>query len=255
MKHVGKDDRVEITDITEDFGVLALQGPSSRALLRKLTQADLSAENFAFGTGRWLEAAGVRLWAQRVSYVGELGWEIYIPAADCVTFLDALLEAGREFGLRPVGMHAVDALRMEKGFRHWGHDIVYEDNLVDAGLAFTARPNKNVPFIGRDAFLAQKQAGVGKKRMVCFLLESPEPLLFHNEPILMNGKPVGYLTSGNYAHHLGAAIGMGYVNADEPVTAELIAKSAFTIQINGRAQPAKASLKPFYDPASERLRA
>jgi 4-methylaminobutanoate oxidase (formaldehyde-forming) len=151
-------------------------------------------------------------------------------------------------------MHAVDALRLEKGFRHWGHDIVYEDNLIDAGLAFTAKPNKNVPFIGRDAFLEQKAAGIGKKRMVCFLLESPEPLLFHNEPIFKNGRPVGYLTSGNYAHHLGAAIGMGYVSADEPVTAEFVAGGKFTIQVNGRAQPAKASLKPFYDSEAVRMR-
>lgn len=254
LRHAGKEEDVEITDITDDFGVLALQGPNSRAVFQTLTEAALSPEGFAFGTGRWLEATGVRVWAQRVTYVGELGWEIYIPAADCAAFLDALLADGKAFGLRPVGMHAVDALRMEKGFRHWGHDIVYEDNLVDAGLAFTARPDKPIPFIGRDAFLAQKQAGTGRRRLVCFLLKNPEPLLFHNEPILMDGKPVGYLTSGNYAHHLGAAIGMGYVTADEPLTAERIANGRFEIQVNGNAVPAEASLRPFYDPTSERSR-
>jgi 4-methylaminobutanoate oxidase (formaldehyde-forming) len=254
LSHVEPGSDVSIEDVTDGFGVIALQGPKSRALFQSLTDEDLLNDHFAFGTGRWMTAGGVRLWAQRISYVGELDWEIYIPATDAMAFLDALLEAGKEFGLRPVGMHAVDAMRMEKGFRHWGHDIVYEDNLVDSGLAFTARPNKNIPFIGRDAVLSQKVAGIGKKRMVCFLLNDPEPLLFHNEPILMNGKPVGYLTSASYAHHLGAAIGMGYVGADEPVTADFIANGDFAIQVNGRAEPATASLKPFYDPASERMR-
>lgn len=255
LNHVEPGAKVKIEDVTDDFGVIALQGPNSRALFQQLTDEDLSNAAFPFGTGRWMTAGGVKLWAQRISYVGELGWEIYIPRADAMTFLDAMLEKGRGFGLRPVGMHAVDALRMEKGFRHWGHDVVYEDNLVDSGLSFTAKPNKNVPFIGRDAFVAQKEAGIGKKRMVCFLLENPEPLLFHNEPVMMDGKAVGYLTSGNYAHHLGGAIGLGYVGADEPVTAEFLARGRFTIQVNGTAQPARASLKPFYDPTSERMRA
>lgn len=255
LRHVEPGSNVDIKDITDELAVIALQGPNSRAVLKSLTIEDLSPEVFPFGAGRWMEAGGVRLWAQRISYVGELGWEIYIPAADAATFLEALLQAGKPFGMRPVGMHAVDALRMEKAFRHWGHDIVYEDNLIDAGLAFTAKPNKNVAFIGRDAFLAQKQAGISKKRLVSFLLEDPEPLLFHNEPILLNGKPVGYLTSGSYAHHLGGAIGLGYVGADEPVTAEFLAAGKFAIQVNGRAQPAKASLSAFYDPSSKRMRA
>lgn len=255
IDHVEQGSDVKVEDITDDLAVIALQGPNARAVLQKLTKEDLSNSAFAFGTGRWMTAGGVRLWAQRISYVGELGWEIYIPSADAGAFLDALLAAGEEFAMRPVGMHVVDALRMEKGFRHWGHDIVYEDNLIDSGLAFTAKPGKNIPFIGRDAFVKQKAAGIGNKRMVCFLLENPEPRLFHNEPILMDGKPAGYLTSGNYAHHLGAAIGMGYVSADEPMTAEFLAARTFAIQVNGTAQPAKASLKPFYDSASDRMRA
>jgi 4-methylaminobutanoate oxidase (formaldehyde-forming) len=224
-------------------------------VLQKLTEVDLSNGSFWFATGRWMTAAGARVWAQRVSYVGELGWEIYVSFLDAPAFLDALLGAGKEFGMRPVGMHAVDALRMEKGFRHWGHDIVYEDNLIDAGLAFTAKVDKPVPFIGRDAFIAQKESGASQKRMVCFLLEDPDPLLFHNEPILVDSKPVGYLTSGNYAHYLGAAIGMGYVTATQPITGDCIANTSFAIQVNGRAVPAKASLRPFYDPSSKRMRA
>lgn len=255
QRHAEQGSDVKIEDVTDNYGVIALQGPNARAVLQTLTDVDLSNEAFAFGTGRWMKCGGVDLWAQRISYVGELGWEIFIPSGTALRFLDALLEAGKSFGLRPLGMHAVDALRMEKAFRHWGHDVVYEDNLVDAGLAFTAKPEKNVEFIGRDAFLQQKAAGISKKRMVSFLLEDSDPLLFHNEPILMNGKAVGYLTSGNYAHHLGAAIGMGYVTADEPLTADLLAKSRFAIQVNGKAQPAKASLKPFFDPTSSRMRA
>ena len=249
------DEDVAVADVTDAFAVLSLQGPNARAVLAGLTGHDVSPDAFPFGTGAWIEAAGTRVWAQRLSYVGELGWEIFIPADGAAAFLDALLDAGRPHGLKPVGMHTVDALRMEKGFRHWGHDIVYEDNLVEAGLAFTAKPDKAVPFIGRDAFLAQKAAGVSLRRMVCFLLEEPEPLLFHNEPILRDGVTVGYLTSGSYAHALGAAIGMGYVSADEPVTADHLRQARFAIQVNGRAVPARASLKPFYDPSSERMRA
>lgn len=255
LRQLRADEQVELCDITDDYGVIALQGPYARAVLQKLTDIDLGSKNFPFGTGRWMTAAGISLWAQRISYVGELGWEIYIPFSDSLAFLEALLEAGREFGMRPVGMHAVDALRLEKGFRHWGHDIVYEDNLIEAGLTFTAKVDKDVPFIGREAFLEQKSAGVGKKRLVNFLLENPQPLLFHNEPILMNGKSVGYLTSANYAHHLGAAIGMGYVHADEPVTSDLIASAIFAIKVNGQIEPARASLKPFYDPSAKNMRA
>jgi len=255
LRQLRADEQVELCDITDDYGVIALQGPYARAVLQKLTDIDLGSKNFPFGTGRWMTAAGISLWAQRISYVGELGWEIYIPSSDSLAFLDALLEAGREFGMRPVGMHAVDALRLEKGFRHWGHDIVYEDNLIEAGLSFTAKVEKDVPFIGREAFLEQKSAGVGRKRLVNFLLENPQPLLFHNEPILMNGKSVGYLTSANYAHHFGAAIGMGYVHADEPVTSDLIASAIFAIKVNGQIEPARASLKPFYDPSAKNMRA
>ncbi|MER9445634.1 FAD-dependent oxidoreductase [Mesorhizobium sp. M0340] len=255
LRHVEQGENFEISDITDEFGVIALQGPNARAVFQKLTDEDLSADAFAFGTGRWMNAAGVRLWAQRISYVGELGWEIYIPASDALTFLNALLEAGEEFAIRSIGMHAVDALRLEKGFRHWGHDIVYEDNLIEAGLAFTAKPNKSVQFIGRDSFVAQKQAGIRGKRLICFLLKDPEPLLFHNEPILRNGKAVGHLTSGNYAHHLGGAIGMGYVVADEPVDEAFVANGDFAVQVNGRAVPAQASIKPFYDSTSMRMRA
>ncbi len=254
LNHVEPGSDVDIEDVTDKFGVIALQGPKARALFQSMTDEDLSKEHFAFGTGRWMTAGGVWLWAQRISYVGAR-WEIYIPAANALTFLDALLVVGRGFGLQPAGMHAVDALRLEKGFRHWGHDIVYGDNLVEAGLTFTAKPEKAVPFIGRDAFVKQKMAGIANRRMACFLLKESEPLLFHNEPILMDGKAVGYLTSGNYAHHLGAAIGMGYVVADVPITAELIANCEFAIQINGRAVPARASLRPFYDSTSARAHA
>lgn len=253
--HRGEGEDVTIEDVTDDFAVLSLQGPQARTVLAAMTDHPLAADVFPFGAGAWIDAAGVRVWAQRLSYVGELGWEIFIPVEDATDFLEALLDAGRPHGLRPVGMHAVDALRMEKGFRHWGHDIVYEDNLVQAGLGFTARPDKTIPFIGRDAFVEQKAAGAPRRRMVCFLLEDPEPLLFHNEPILRDGVTVGYLTSGGYAHWLGAAIGMGYVSADEPVTADYLRAGRFAIQVNGRPVPARASLKPFHDPTSERMRA
>lgn len=252
-RHVEEGMSVEIEDITAELAVVALQGPNSRAVFQNLTEVDLSPDAFPFGTGRWMKAGGVDIWAQRISYVGELGWEIYIPTADALAFLDALLSAGKPFEILPIGMQVVDALRLEKGFRHWGRDIKHEDNLVEAGLACTARPGKSIPFIGRDAFVSQKEAGVQGKRLVSFLLQHAKSMLFHNQPISRDGETVGYLTSGNYSHYFGNAIGMGYVNADVPVSSQFIHSGQFTIRTNGLDVLALPKLGALYDPTSARM--
>ncbi len=253
-RHLPEDARVSLRDVTSAFAVIGVMGPRARALLSTLTEADLSNEAFPFGASREIEVAYAPVRASRVSYVGELGWELYAPSEYARGIAEAILAAGEDFGLRPAGMHAMDSLRIEKAYRHWGHDITGEDTPLEAGLMFACRLDKAVPFIGRDALLRQKETGV-TKRLVQFLLEDPEPLLYHNEPIVRDGAIVGYLSSGNYGHTLGAAVGLGYLRNEGGVDADFVSAGRYEIEIAGERVPARASLRPLYDPKSERLRA
>ncbi len=249
-KHLRGD--VQLRDVSADYACLALQGPNARAVLEKVAETDVSAEGFAFGCGRYAKVAGADVWLQRLSYVGELGWEIFVPADETCKVFAELQQAGAEFDLRNVGLHAVNSLRLEKGFRHWGHDIGSEDNLIQAGLSFAANPDAG-DFMGRDAFLQQKAAGVPDRRLVQFKLDDPEPLLYHNETIVMDGNTVGYLSSGMYGHTVGAAIGMGFVTVPE-LTADRIKEATFEIEVAKERFGAQASLKGFYDPSSSRMK-
>lgn len=242
----------EVEDVSAAYACLALQGPQARAVLEQLAETDVSTASFAFATGRLVKIAGVQTWLQRISYTGELGWELFIPAEQAVQVYQALWQAGQAYGLCNVGLHAVNSLRLEKGFRHWGHDIGPADNLQQAGLAFTAKPESK-DFIGRDAFLASKAAGIPERRLLQFRLHDPELLLYHHEPIVMDGKMVGYLSSGMYGHSLGSAIGMGYVNCAD-LNAEKIRNSQFEIEIARQRFSAEASLQGFYDPKGIRMR-
>ncbi|MDM8164699.1 FAD-dependent oxidoreductase [Roseovarius sp.] len=250
-RHVG-DRRVVITDVTAGEGVLAVMGPKSRELLSKVSPADFSNAVNPFGTAQEIELGMGLARAHRVSYVGELGWEIYVSADMAGHVFETLMEAGEDVGLKLCGMHMMDSCRIEKAFRHFGHDITCEDNVVDAGLGFAVDLSKE-DFIGKAAVTARKESGP-ESRMVQFLLEDPEPLLFHNEPVIREGEYVGYLSSGNYGHHLGAAVGMGYVPC-KGESAQDVLGSTYEIDVMGTKVKAKASLKPMYDPKSERVKA
>ncbi|MCP4186133.1 MAG: FAD-dependent oxidoreductase [Gammaproteobacteria bacterium] len=243
---------VTLTDISMQYACLSLQGPNARKALENIVDCDVSVSGFGFGVGRFANIAGAEVWLQRLSYVGELGWEIFIAADDAVKVFKAIQQAGAAFDIRNTGLHALNSLRLEKGFRHWGHDIGAEDNLVEAGLGFVAKPDVG-DFIGREAFIRQKAAGLPSRRLVQFLLNDPEPLLYHNEPIIMDGEAIGYLTSGMYAHSLGGAIGMGYVNKPG-LTADALAVANFEIEVARERFAASASLKAFYDPTAERMK-
>jgi 4-methylaminobutanoate oxidase (formaldehyde-forming) len=253
QRHIAPDAHAFATDVTSAYAVLAVMGPHSRGLLAPLTPADLSNEAFPFGALREIELGYALVRAQRISYVGELGYELYIPTEFALAVFDAIADAAGE-RLAFAGFHALDSLRLEKAYRHWGHDVGDEDMPLEAGLGFACAFDKAVPFIGREALLRQRER-VLTKRLVQFKLEDPEPLLFRDEPIVMDGKRIGLLTSGSYGHALGAAIGMGWVRHPDGVTPDLLRSARFEIEVAGERYPAAASLRPFYDPDGTRMRA
>ncbi len=244
------------TDVTAAWAVLGVMGPQSRALLEEITSADLSNEAFPFATAQQVEIGCVVARALRVSYVGELGWELYVPSDQARHAYSVLLEAGAHRGLVPAGMHALDSCRIEKKFLHFGHDIADEDTPVEAGMRFVCHFDKSIHFIGRDAVSAQLDAGGPlKKRLVQFLLQDGQAMLYHHEPILRDGAIVGHLTSGNYGHTLGGSVGLGYVRCEEGVSRDFLDSGDWQIDVAGVLIPAKASLRALYDPKGERSKA
>ena len=243
---------VVITDVTSAEGVLAVMGPNSRKLLEKVSPHDWSNESHPFGTAHEIEIGMGLARAHRVTYVGELGWEIYIPTDMAAHVFETIWEAGQDLDLKLCGMHMMDSARIEKAFRHFGHDITDEDHVLEAGLGFAVKTAKD-EFVGRDAVLRKKEEGLNM-RLVQFLLQDPEPLLFHHEPVVRDGEIVSYLTSGNYGHHLGGAIGLGYVPCKGESLDQLLA-SSYEIEIAGTRVKATASTRPLYDPKSERTKA
>ena len=251
QRHLG-DFNVVITDVTAGEGVLAVMGPNARKLLQAVSPNDFSNDVNPFGTAQEIELGMGMARVHRVTYVGELGWEIYVSSDMAAHAFETLHAAGQDMGMKLCGMHMMDAGRIEKGFRHFGHDITAEDHILEAGLGFAVKTDKP-DFMGGDAVLRKKEAGL-EMRLVQFKLTDPEPLLYHNEPVMRDGEVVGYLSSGVYGHHVGAAMGMGYVPCKGETVAELLA-SDFEIDVMGTKVKAEASLKPFYDPKSERVKA
>jgi glycine cleavage system T protein len=243
-----------LTDVGSGMAMIGLMGPNSRDLLQSLTASDLSHEAFPFATSKEIELGYAMVRASRITYVGELGWELYIPAEFATGVYDTLVQAGADFNLQNVGMHAMNSLRMEKAYRHWGHDIADEDTPVEAGLGFAVAWDKPGGFIGKEALEEQRQNGV-TKRLVQFALDDPEPLLYHNEPIWRGDAIVGHITSGMFGHALGKSLGMGYVEDDGGVDEEFVNSGVYEIEVACERFPATASLRPFYDPKSERIKA
>ena len=254
QSHISENEYAFLTDLTSAYAVLSVMGPNSRTLLSRLTDADLSNHAFPFATSQEIDFADASLRAIRITYVGELGWELHIPTEFALSMYDAITDAGQAFSLQHCGYHALNSLRIEKGYRHWGHDIGDEDTPIEAGLGFAVRLNKEDGFLGQEVLRQQKQNGV-KKRLVQFVLEDPAAMLYHNEPIWRNNEIVGFITSGMFGHTIGAAIGLGYVSQPDGVTQGFIQSGQYEIEVAGKRIPARASLRPFYDPNSERIRA
>jgi len=248
------DEVVMINDITSALAVVTVMGPRSRDTLSKLSEADLSNQEFPFATSREIDVHYAIVRASRITYVGELGWELYIPTEYAPSVYEAILDAGAEFGIKPYGYHTMNSLRIEKCYRHWGHDITDEDTALEAGLGFASDFNKAGGFIGKEALLAQKEQGPLKKRFVAFLFDDPKPLCYHEEPIVADGKVVGRITGAMFAHTMGATIAMGYVENSEGVTKDWLEATKFEIEVECQRYAVTPSLRSFYDPKMEKIK-
>jgi len=254
-RHIDPDAVCTVTDVTGQSAIFGIMGPNSRRLLEPLLGIDLSDAAFPFGTSRMAEIGYAPVRATRVSFVGELGWEITVDTDMALGVFDRLLAAGTDHGLKLAGLHSLDTGRLEKKFLHVGHDVADEDTPLEAGVGFVCALGKPGGFIGRDAIAAQKSSGAHlHKRLVQFVLEDPEPLLWHHEPILDGDAVLGYLTSGGYGHTLGASVGLGYVKSPEPIDQARLDAGDWSIDIGGNRHRAKAFLRAAFDPKGERLR-
>lgn len=254
-RHVGADKFASITDITHGITQINVHGPKARALLKSVSEADLSNSAFPFMTARQIDVGFFNVLALRVTYVGELGWELHVPSLHAVQVYDLLMEAGAGLGVRNAGMQTLSSLRLEKAYRDFGVDVDNTDNPIEAGLGFAVKLDKPGGFIGRDALAEIKGRGTPKRRMLQFLLRDPTPLLHGNELIYLNGQEVGYVQVGAFGHTLGGAVGIGFAELDDPLTAVVVGGGSWEISVAGERFPATASLKPLFDPALERVRA
>ena len=222
-------------------------GPEARNLLTRLSDADLSNEGFPFGSSREIEIGYARVRASRITYVGALGWELYIPSEMATAVYDAIVAEGSDLGLRHAGYHAMASLRMEKGYREWGHDVTPDDTPLEAGLAFAVAWGKPGGFLGEEALTAQRGKGL-KRRLVLFALEDPEPLIYHDEPIWRDGSLVGRMTSGAFGHTVEQSLGMGYLEHEDGMSRDFVESGTYEIEIACERFAAKASLRPLFDP-------
>ncbi|AKH98967.1 glycine cleavage system T protein (aminomethyltransferase) [Hoeflea sp. IMCC20628] len=253
-EHVPEGADVQIDDITEAYGTLSLMGPHARDVLEKVTAADVSNEAFPFGHVREIDIAGSTVRALRVTYVGELGWELHIPIEATGDVFDALMAAGKAWDIRPIGYRALESLRLEKGYRAWGSDITPNDTPFEAGLGWAVKLKSNTDFLGAPAL----RAVAGKpltKRFAAFVIDDPDAVLVGRETILRNGEPVGYLTSGGYGYTIGKSVGYGYVRNDDGVSDEFLNGANYELVIALDKFPASLHLGPLVDPANTKVKA
>ena len=253
-RHAPADSHFFVTDVTSGWAQINIQGPRSRDVVQAVTSEDLSNAAFPFRTAREIDVGFGRALCVRITYLGELGYELYIPAEQATHVYDRLIEAGAAFGLRHAGLKALASLRMEKGYRDYGHDIDNTDSVLEAGLGFAVDLKKPGGFIGKDAVLAKKADGPLKRRIVQVLCKDPEPLMFHAEPVLRNGKAIGYVRAASYGFTVGGAVGLVMIEAGEPIDQAYLDAGKWEVEIAGKRHPAVASLKPLYDAEMKRIK-
>ena len=254
-RHIPADAHAFATDMTSAYAQLNIQGPKSRELLQSITSADLSNAAFPYRHAAEIAIGYARAICVRLTYLGELGYELYIPTEQATHVYDTIVAAGGKFNLRHAGLKALASLRLEKGYRDYGHDMDNTDDPYEVGLGFTVKLEKPGGFIGKDACVRKKAQGNPTRRLAQVLVKDPAPLLFHAEVVTRNGKPVGYVRSGSYGYTLGGAVGLFMVEADEPVDQAYIETGKWEIDIAGSIYPAVVSLSPLYDPTMEKIKA
>ena len=253
-RHISDDQHVFITDVTSSYGQLNIQGPRSRELLQSITSVDMSNEAFPFRTVREIDIGLARVMCVRITYAGELGYELNIPSEQAHHVYDRIVEVGDKFGLRHAGLKALASLRLEKGYRDYGHDIDNMDDPFSVGLGFAVRLDKQGDFIGKQACIKRKAEGKYTNRLVQILLKDPEPQMFNAEVVLRDGIPVGDVRAGSYGHTLGGSVGLAMVKGD-PVDAAYLEDGKWEVDIAGEIYPAEVSLKPMYDPGMVKIKA
>ncbi|MEE4114428.1 MAG: aminomethyltransferase family protein [Desulfobacteraceae bacterium] len=253
-RHIPDDAHAFVTDMTAAYAQLNIQGPTSRELLQSITSADLSNAAFPYRHVAEIAIGYARLICVRLTYVGELGYELYIPVEQATHVYDAIVDAGRRFDLRHAGLKALASLRLEKGYRDYGHDMDNTDDPYEVGLGFTIKLDKPAGFIGKEACIRKRAHGHPARRLAQVLVKDPTPLLFHAEVVIRNSKPVGYVRSGAYGYTLGGAVGLFMIETDETIDQAYIDAGNWEIDIAGRMYPAIVSLAPLYDPGMKRIR-
>jgi 4-methylaminobutanoate oxidase (formaldehyde-forming) len=253
-RHTPDDAQCTVADVTSAYAQINIQGPRSRALMQAVTAHDLSNAAFPFRAARDIDIGGVTVLCLRITYLGELGYELYVPAEQALAVYDGLVEAGAAFGLRHAGLKALASLRMEKGYRDYGHDIDNTDSVLEAGLGFAVDLKKPGGFIGRDAVLARKSAGALTRRLVQVQLKDPAPLMFHAEVVWRDGVAVGYVRAASYGHTLGGAVGLAMIEAGVPLDQAWIDAGVWDVEVGAARYPAVASLAPLYDPRNVRIK-
>ena len=253
-RHIAHDPTVSITDVTSGYALFSVQGPRSRELLTEVTSADLTNERFPYLTAKKIDIHRAHGYAFRMSFVGELGWELYVPNEYSVDVFDRLMRVGEGVGMALAGMETLESTRSEAGRRDYGLDMENTDTPLEAGVGFAVDFDKPGGFVGREALLRQREQGPLRSRLVQFRMRDPEPLLYGEEPIVMDGESVGYIRSGAYGHTVGGAVGMGYIEVTEGVTPALVQEASFEIIVASERYQVDAALRPLYDPRGERVR-
>jgi len=254
-KRVASNQQVTVADVSGAYAVYGVMGPNSRSLLQKLTRADLSNEGFPFATSREIDLGHATVRATRITYVGELGWELYVPAEFAVGVYQSLSEAGTEFGLVNAGYYAINSLRLEKGYRAFGTDLTPDYNPVEAGLLFAIKLKTDIPFVGRQA-VEKARADGPRRRLVSLVITDPDVMMWGGELVLRNGSAVGQVTSAAWGATVGSAVGLAYLRDPDggPVDAAFLAAGDFEVNVGGVRTPATVGLKPPYDPSSLRVK-
>jgi 4-methylaminobutanoate oxidase (formaldehyde-forming) len=255
MRHVSADQQVSVTDVTGAYAVLGVMGPGSRGLLQSLSRADLGDEAFPFGTSQEIDLGYCTVRATRITYVGELGWELYVPAEFAVSVFDLLTSAGAQHGLTNAGYYAINALRLEKGYRAFGAELTPDYNPVEAGLLFATKLKTDIPFLGREAVEAARAAGV-RRRLVSFVVEDPAVMMWGGELLLRDGLGTGQVTSAAFGTTVGSCVGLAYVwrRDGEVVTPDYLEGGDWAVNVGGVRVGVSVSLKAPYDPTSARIR-